>query len=100
MNRPDDGFKSRWSFKPARNHPNLTEEEWEAIGSLKEEQSSKQIIVKPNDKTGGCSILDYDSYVDAMKVKLCEQDTNARGENCAQIRTRETRRTQTELENN
>ena len=61
-------------------NPNLTKEEWEAIGSLKEKQSSKQIIIKPNDKTGGCSILDYNSYVDAMKVKLCEQYTNARGE--------------------
>ena len=51
---------------------NLTTGEWDAIRSLREKQSGKEIIIKPNDKTGGCSILKYDSYVSAMKEKLNE----------------------------
>ena len=58
---------------PLNNHPsNLTEPEWLGIKTLQEKQQKKQIIVKPNDKTGGCSVLDYDSYVQAMEAKLSE----------------------------
>ena len=51
---------------------NLSEEAWLGIKSLQERQRKKEIIIKPNDKTGGCSVLNYNSYVDAMKSKLLE----------------------------
>ena len=51
---------------------NLTPGEWKAIDSLKLRQKNQEIIIKPNDKTGGCSVLDYTAYVQAMELKLAE----------------------------
>ena len=57
--------------------PNLTEEKWGAVESLKGKQNNKDIVLKPNDKTGGCSVLDCDAYTSSMKAKLCETCVNA-----------------------
>ena len=60
--------------------PNLTQAEWDGIKSLQVQQKNRQIIVKPNDKTGGCSILDFDSYVETMRAKLKDTFVGKDGE--------------------
>ena len=58
----------------ALNHhqPNITSEEEEGLKHLKELQNDRVIVIKPNDKTGGCSILPCDDYIRAMNKKLTD----------------------------
>ena len=44
-------------------HSNLSKEQEDAIRTLKEEQRARHITIKPNDKNGGCSVMNTSDYV-------------------------------------
>ena len=51
-------------------HPNLSEEEQGAIQELVALQGSGNIVIKPNDKSGGWSIMDLKDYKEACNAQL------------------------------
>ena len=59
---------------------NLPENEKRAMHELIELQKSRQITIKPNDKTGGVSIMNTDDYVKSMEnllnSKFIDEDGN------------------------
>ena len=50
-----------------RVQPNLPENERRALNELVELQKSRQITIKPNDKTGGASIMNTEDYIKSME---------------------------------
>ena len=52
----------------------------EAIEFLVTAQKKREITVKPNDKSGGCSILDFQDYHDVCKSHLHSTFTAENGQ--------------------
>ena len=50
--------------------PNLTRQHQEAIDQLVSAQRRREITIKPNDKCGGCSLLNFDDYLEACHSHL------------------------------
>ena len=61
-------------------YPNLPDDEAAAVKSLKKEQQERRIIIKPNDKMGGQSIMNTEDYVEKVKKMLNETFVDETGE--------------------
>ena len=61
-------------------HTNLPESERRALNELNKLQKSRQITIKPNDKTGGCSVLNTSDYIESMEILLKAKHTDANGQ--------------------
>ena len=61
-------------------HPNLPEEELAALKKLKKEQQERRIVIKPNDKIGGQSLMNTGDYVEKVQKMLHQTFTDNNGE--------------------
>jgi hypothetical protein len=61
-------------------HPNLTKKDKEAIDFLTKAQRNREITAKPNDKSGGSSIFDFQDYHDACHSHLYSTFTAENGQ--------------------
>ena len=50
------------------------------MNELNKLQKSRVITIKPNDKTGGCSVLNTSDYIDSMEILLKAKHTDANGQ--------------------
>lgn len=62
-----------------KTHTNLPECEKRAMNELIKLQKSRQICIKPNDKTGGCSVLNTTDYVNSLETLLSAKHTDSDG---------------------
>lgn len=62
-----------------KTHTNLPECEVRAMNELIRLQKSRQICIKPNDKTGGCSVLNTTDYVNSLESLLSAKHTDSDG---------------------
>ena len=56
--------------EPSKYRKNYTKEEEKALEQLVKSQKDRTITIKPNDKTGGCSILNTEDYIAALQLML------------------------------
>jgi len=61
-------------------YPNLPDDEAAAVKSLKKEQQERRIIIKPNDKMGGQSVMNTEDYVNKVKKMLNETFVDQNGD--------------------
>ena len=60
--------------------PNLPEDELVALKELRKEQQKRNIVIKPNDKMGGQSIMNTSDYVRKVDTMLNDTYTDENGE--------------------
>lgn len=72
------GGSQRPKVKPFQ--PNMPDEELAAVKRLKKEQQERNIIIKPNDKMGGQSVINTDDYVEKVEGMLTETFVDENGE--------------------
>jgi hypothetical protein len=60
---------------------NLTKKEEEALEFLVKSQKDSIVTIKPNDKTGGCSILNTEDYIAAFELMLNKVIVDEQGNN-------------------
>ena len=68
-------------------HQNLTKEQESAITTLKQEQKSRNICIKPNDKNGGCSVMNTNDYIKQCEAMLYATYKDDKGEEQTYYRT-------------
>ena len=62
-----------------KTHSNLTKEQTEGIKILTHEQKTRNIVIKPNDKNGGCSVLNFNDYVECCEKMLYAKFIDEKG---------------------
>ena len=68
-------------------HKNLSQEQEKAIVILKQEQKNRNICIKPNDKNGGCSVMNTSDYIKQCEAMLYATYKDAAGEEQTYYRT-------------